>query len=273
MEISIPNTIRPDGLTIVCISDTHGQLHKMAESIPEADIVLHAGDSTRKGELKELKAFYKQFGSLPHAVKLFISGNHELSLDSGLWRNPRPQFLHQFFQAGSRDPSEYHNECVALVRSNLCSTGSIRYLQDETCTIHVESCGQRINVYGSPWQPKHFNMAFNIPRGAPLREVWERVPVDTDILLTHTPPANILDRINVGTHCGCEELFRVFEEGRIQPRVHAFGHIHENHGARYCGSSLFVNAATCDVGYKPVQQPITVFLPFDRSLPAVVIDQ
>lgn len=53
---------------------------------------------------------------------------------------------------------------------------------------------------------------------------WEkRIPVSTDILVTHTPPRHHLD-INLG----CPGLLT--EIWRVKPRLHVFGHIHSAHG-------------------------------------------
>jgi Icc-related predicted phosphoesterase len=136
-------------------------------------------------------------------------------------------------------------------------------------------------------------MAFNLNRGSQLAEKWEKISSDCDILITHSPPYGILDECVNGRRVGCEELRRFHDEGLISPRLHVFGHIHEQHGecvlllfshfvtsSVLCssfvgyqrnGKTLFVNAASCDVGYKPVHKPIVVFLPFDKSLPAEVV--
>lgn len=50
-----------------------------------------------------------------------------------------------------------------------------------------------------------------------------RIPRDTDILITHTPPRYHLD-INIG----CAGLLR--EVWKVKPRLHIFGHVHSGHG-------------------------------------------
>ena len=53
---------------------------------------------------------------------------------------------------------------------------------------------------------------------------WDhRIPIDTDVLITHTPPRYHLD-INLG----CLSLLK--EIWRVKPRLHVFGHIHSGHG-------------------------------------------
>ncbi len=73
---------------------------------------------------------------------------------------------------------------------------------------------------------------------------WDLIPNDTDILLTHSPPFEILDKAPSGNRRGEKALLkRVFE---VAPRLHLFGHIHFSHGReeqngiQFFNSSLFV---------------------------------
>ena len=106
-----------------------------------------------------------------------------------------------------------------------------------------------------------FNWAFNLDRGEALAERWAQIPDDTDILITHGPPAGILDRITTpdGTiRPGCEAL--ADRVARLPLKLHVFGHIHEDHGLEQIGSCLYVNASTCTGRYKPVNPPIVIEL-------------
>ena len=70
------------------------------------------------------------------------------------------------------------------------------YLQDE----RLEVMG--LKVYGSPWQPRFSDSAFNLSRGAELRAVWDKIPSDTDILVTHSPPLGVMDQCRSHTRDG-----------------------------------------------------------------------
>ena len=50
-------------------------------TIPDGDVLIHAGDFTRCGHLQEVKEFNTWLGTLPHKHKIVIAGNHELSFD------------------------------------------------------------------------------------------------------------------------------------------------------------------------------------------------
>lgn len=67
----------------VCISDTHSKIHQMTHPIPDGDILIHAGDFTKRGGLNEVEEFAKFLQTLDHKFKfkVVIAGNHELSFE------------------------------------------------------------------------------------------------------------------------------------------------------------------------------------------------
>jgi predicted phosphohydrolase len=204
---------------IVCISDTHSVHDEIA--VPFGDILLHAGDSTIVGEIKEITKFNEWLGTLPHKHKIIIAGNHD-------W----------LFQTNPY-----------MARSLI--TNAI-YLEDSFC----EVIG--LKIYGSPWQPWFFDWAFNLPRGKALAEKWALIPEDTDVLITHGPPHTILDETPRGDFAGCEELLEVVK--RIKPKLHVFGHIHHSYGRLRKWDIEFVNACNCDEAYDPTNAPVVVDL-------------
>lgn len=50
-----------------------------------------------------------------------------------------------------------------------------------------------------------------------------RIPRETDVLITHTPP-----RYHLDLNLGCAALLK--EIWLVKPRLHVFGHIHSGHG-------------------------------------------
>lgn len=86
-------------------------------------------------------------------------------------------------------------------------------------------------------------------------DVWSKISSDVEILLTHTPPLDVLDVTRRGKHAGCQELSNRLEH-LSDCRLHVFGHIHEAHGAmtgdRKSGGRdvevVSVNAAMADGG-------------------------
>lgn len=206
-------------MKIVCISDTHGQLAKM--SVPDGDVLVHAGDATMRGTHRELYEFAKDMSRLAHSVKIFVAGNHDLGLQ------------------------DHPDQLEDLVRS-----AGIVYLRDSGVTVGAT------RFWGSPWQPEFHNWAFNLPRGPQLAAKWALIPKTVDVLVTHGPPYGVLDVAPRGGHVGCADLAAAIVERK--PAVHVFGHIHECYGQVKRGETLHVNASSCNSRYQPVNPPIAV---------------
>ena len=210
---------------IVCISDTHNFMEQI--SVPDGDILVHSGDATIKGTVDEIVVFDHWFSRLPHQYKIFVAGNHD-------W----------LFETNNR-----------YARSLL--DPKINYLQDSSAII------DGIKIYGSPWQPRFFDWAFNLNRGHELAEKWSLIPSDVEILITHGPPNGILDavpRVWGIENTGCEELIKRVDQlaalGTL--KLHIFGHIHCGYGVDERNGIKFVNASICDEQYSPIQLPVVV---------------
>lgn len=206
---------------IVCLSDTHNCNEQI--SVPDGDVLIHAGDATIHGTPDEIYKFAKWFSSLPHKHKIFIAGNHDFFFEDDRLSRETVNFLFP--------------NCI--------------YLQDSFTKI------EGLKIYGSPWQPRFFDWAFNLMRGAELAEKWKLIPPDTDILITHGPPHGILDEVPRKywiENTGCEELRKKVEE--IRPKAHIFGHIHCGYGQTEQFGVKFINASNCDESYQPTQPPI-----------------
>lgn len=217
---------------ITCISDTHTQLSQV--SLPSADILVIAGDLTYNGTVAEIGKFVIDLGKIK-SKKLFkdivvISGNHD--------------FLFQ------------NNNVVA--RSML--SGYCHYLQDESKVI------QGLKFYGSPWTPFFYQWAFNLDERdskndyAHANRIWDQIPNDTNVLITHGPPRGIQDICNRDERVGCpvlrKRLDEIIDYGHLKLAV--WGHLHESYGQEEYRGIKCVNAATCTEKYKPTNTPIVV---------------
>ena len=81
-----------------------------------------------------------------------------------------------------------------------------------------------------------------------MAEKWLKIPIDTDILITHGPPFGHCDKVSIGSeNLGCVDLLnRVME---IKPKYHLFGHIHGGHGKDFDNDTIFVNGSNLNEGY------------------------
>jgi Icc-related predicted phosphoesterase len=203
-------------LRIVCLSDTHCQTDFL--KVPEGDILIVAGDICLNGRKQELYDFDEFLGRLPHKHKVFVAGNHDIP----------------FANVSTKEAKALLKNAVYLENSGIEIDG--------------------VKFWGSPWQPEFFNWAFNLPRGPQLAKIWAQIPNDTDVLVTHTPPYGRLDRIDNGEHVGCEDLSDALR--RVQPKLHVFGHIHEDRGVLEQNGTTFINACICNRYYMAVYDPI-----------------
>lgn len=204
-------------MKIVCISDTHGK-HKELK-LPEGDMIIHAGDISGMGRLHEITNFLAWFVELPYQYKVFIGGNHDYLLED--------------------QPSVFK----ALIPDNLI------YL--ENSEVEIEG----LKLWGSPITPRFFDWAFNCDRGEKIKQYWDQIPIDTDILITHGPPLGQGDKTQRGEMVGCEDLLIKIQE--VQPKYHIFGHIHEGYGITNFKNTTFINASVLDFNYKLVNPALT----------------
>ncbi|KDQ33724.1 hypothetical protein PLEOSDRAFT_1031162 [Pleurotus ostreatus PC15] len=234
----------------VCVSDTHG---RKFSAIPSGDVLLHAGDLSSWGYTKHLRPTLDWLKSLPHPIKplsakpvlSIIAGNHDV-------RFACPKSV--VSRHGER--TSWSRRCHALevaqsvVLGNDAKEAGIIYLEHEACTITSHS-ERNWKIYGSPAAPEYAQGAFQYRTDAEAEEVHARIPEDTDILLTHTPPHKILDQTRKGINAGCKRLAQRMTELHAC-RLHVFGHIHEATGAQVISDGAInrvaVNAAMGSLG-------------------------
>lgn len=238
-----------DCTRFVIISDTHG-MHRKIKNIPKGDVLVHAGDFTMRGEVSSITDLSVFFAELNFPQTLCIAGNHDISFHKSFYEANWDKFY-------SRKPD------LVGARQHLTHC---TYLEDTSCFIKKGN----LEVYGSPWTPAYFDWAFMERRGEPIRKLWEKIPLSTDILITHGPPLGRGDFTVCHVRAGCSDLLEVVQD-KVKPRLHIFGHIHEGHGVSYDGTTLFVNASTLDVEYRGCQDCVVVDVPHDRSKPAIVV--
>ena len=207
-------------MDLTIIADTHGLHDKL--KLTKGSMLIHAGDITEYGREEEVIDFLSWFSKQPFIYKIFIAGNHDLFLE----------------------------ECTAAKRKKIISNGII-YLQNSGVEI------ERLKIWGSPVTPYFLGMAFNARPGKEIKKVCNKVPHDTDILITHGPPKGILD-----DDLGCEELLNCVNI--IQPKVHCFGHVHGKSGSLNLNQIMFVNGAVVnrldlmEEGYSVVGKPVCI---------------
>lgn len=213
---------------IVCLSDTHCKHQHV--TVPDGDILVHAGDFCGRGDLAEISSFLDWMEQLPHKTKIVVPGNHDVCLEQNL---------------GAR--KEFEKSGVHL-------------LIDEAYT----DPDSGLKFYGVPWTPDFYpdTWAFQY-RDAPS-DVWGRVPDNINFIISHGPPFGIADQIipHVNQHLGSEPFIKRIAELSDQFIGVICGHIHGGYGEHFLDDGVaIVNASICTESYLPSNQPIvwTVF--------------
>ncbi|XP_075241041.1 metallophosphoesterase domain-containing protein 1-like [Convolutriloba macropyga] len=227
-DLLLPELKPEEKIRFVCLSDTHSK--HLDIDLPEGDVLIHTGDISMRGDASEIELFNKWLQDLPFKHKVVIAGNHDMCLDRRLKRGRKPANGHEIL-----------DNCV--------------YLEEESTEI------EGYKIFGSPWVPTFGFWGFMKNRDV-IKEVWDRIPDDTDILLTHGPPMGILDHCDTGALAGCMYLLDAVIN-RVKPKYHIFGHIHESNGIvkSVKTDTTFINAANCTVFYDADNAPFVFELP------------
>lgn len=205
-------------MKFVIISDTHGYHHDL--DLPDGDLIIHAGDFCHMGQIDDAYDFLDWYAELNFKYKLLVAGNHD------------------FFA------EEQPEKLAELVSDRI---------------IYLNDSGVKINgtyFWGSPVQPDLAGWAFGRYRGYEMKNHWDLIPPDVDVLITHTPPYGILDVTSLGNSRGCEELIKRLSV--IAVKLHVFGHIHASYGVGVIGDTTYVNASNFDSDKGLVNPPIII---------------
>ncbi len=226
---------------IIAISDTHTKHDRITKDLPEADIIIHAGDCTNVGKPNELLDFLNWYGNLPYKHKIFIAGNHDFCFQPTLSAFPPiyPDIAQEFKDKG------------------------VIYLMDQM--VEVEG----LKIYGSPWQPRFYDWAFNVNRGEDIAKKWEKIPEGLDVLITHGPPFGILDYTYTSNRVGCEELYKKIVQ--VRPKINIFGHIHYAYGYKTFDGMDFFNAAVLGENYEYQNKPILITLDDENNITDITV--
>lgn len=108
---------------------------------------------------------------------------------------------------------------------------SINYLQHGSLEIALKrDWGPRttFKIFGSPYSPSRGLWAFGYQHEK-ASALWDQIPLDTDIVVTHTPPKYHCDESKHRGAAGCEYLRQTL--WRVRPQLVICGHVHEGRGA------------------------------------------
>ena len=234
---------------ITHISDTHNKHNVLNGKLPGGDILIHSGDISSLGRKHEVEAFVKWFEKQEYKFKIFIAGNHDMSFD-------RERLLRDklaYFEGRENWDTE-------------CADGKPQWLLDilsdlNKDTFYLENSSiefDNIKIWGSPYSPSFgYGWAFNVDRGHDANTLWNHIPLDADIVITHSPIWSYCDKTsNTYENVGCVDLFNRLCE--VKPHLHFSGHIHEAYGYKpTIWNGYAFNGCTCNLRYEALNEPIT----------------
>lgn len=229
-------------MKICCISDIHGWHENLSpyfldpDYVKNIDILIVAGDSSDRIEptlnYHEQMDFLEWLETIDIDCKVVVGGNH----DTAWWRGmiPFTQFK------------------------------TIDFLTNESLVFNNGE--EEVKIWGSPYTIKfgREGWAWNMKQNK-MDALWQTIPEDADIVVTHQPPKGIRDLTeegrNVYVQTGCKALLNHIH--RVQPKLHVFGHLHDepnvfNHGVSEQWGTKFVNASICNLRQTQFNEPIIV---------------
>jgi len=247
-------------MRITHISDTHNKHNQLNGKLPGGNLLIHSGDFTSIGRKHEVEGFIKWFAKQDYTHKVFIAGNHDLVMDSErLYEAKSSHFEHKEYPTPG---AEGKPDWLIELLGNL--PDSVYYL--ENSTIKLEG----INIWGSPYSPSFgYGWAFNADRGYDISSIWNNIPKDTDIVITHSPIYGYCDRANnTNENVGCADLYHRLKE--VQPHLHFAGHIHEAYGWKTMGLTSWYdlqtfNGCSCNLRYEAENSPISFDYNFESG--------
>lgn len=212
-------------MRIVAISDVHTKWKEL--KIPECDVLISAGDYSYRGESEIVEAFHAWLYKQPANNIISVQGNHELWVERNF-------------------------EKAKEIAERVCP--GVHFIEEGPIEING------VKFWCSAFTPWFYDWAYNVQRGSEIDEHWKKIPEDTNILITHGPPFDVLDVVYFpdGTpkdNVGCWNLKARIKQ--IKPDIHIFGHIHNSHGQKHEDGISYFNVCICDEMYIP-SNPITV---------------
>lgn len=218
-------------MIIDCMADLHGLYPKLAGG----DLLIVAGDLTATDSVEDHKKFVSWLRSQKYKMKAFIGGNHDNVIEK-----------------------------LAVIGD---SGDSCYYLFDSGMEF------EGLKIWGSPWtltfEGINPNCTAFTGTEKEISEKFALIPMDTDILVTHSPPWGIFDlpkRLSLKQEQDCHAGSMTLRD-HVQDRIfskkefyHIFGHIHECHGKIAVGSARFINCSHVNERYEPVNPPVRIIL-------------
>jgi|SRR5690242_12667647 len=239
-------------MIVDCIADLHGNYPELEGG----DLLIVAGDLTRNDDPKGMIDFYSWIDAQDYKKKIVIGGNHD-------------NYFYHCCSLGDTKPFSLVNTeylCDSGTEFEWDSPSEKEWGSNRSPISVVPYEKKKLKIWGSPWtlwfpgiNPKC--KAFTGDEND-LRLMFDAIPHDIDILVTHGPPYGIFDKTARNELVGSKEL--LIKVAEIKPIIHCFGHIHEQGGKEmwvpWKNGTRFINCSYVNERYQPVNKPIRIIL-------------
>lgn len=166
-----------------------------------------------------------------HSGDFTMTGSEQEALDFLNWFCDLP-YANKIFICGN------HDECLYGANIDGLDT-NVHYL----CNSGVEIDG--VKFYGVPM------FISDCITDRQQRNI-DKIPSDTDVVITHSPAYGILD-FDDNINYGDEQILSKITE--IRPCLHLFGHVHAQHGIVSLNGTTFSNGAIMNSDYTNLAPP------------------
>jgi Icc-related predicted phosphoesterase len=196
-------------------------------------LILHLSDTHSK---------HHELHNLPpadiiiHSGDISFAGSENEVMDFIEWFGALP-YKYKIFIAGNHDDCLFGANIDGLPQN-------CYYLCNSSVTI------QGVKFYGTP-------MFMEDAMSGDYDRNIQKVPTDTNVLITHQPPYGFLD-YSANINYGDSKLLQIVL--KIKPKYHLFGHIHGAYGIEKSEHTTFVNSAILSENYQLMYDPILLKL-------------
>ncbi len=192
-------------------------------------LILHLSDTHSKHhELRNLSPA----DIIIHSGDISFAGSENEVMDFIEWFGGLP-YKYKIFIAGNHDFCLFEANIDGLPENCF-------YLCNSSVTI------QGVKFYGAP-------MFMEDAMSGDYDTNIQKIPSDTNVLISHQPPYSILD-YSGNINYGDRNLYEIVL--KTKPKYHLFGHIHAAYGIEKSEHTTFVNAAILSENYELINEPI-----------------
>ena len=211
-------------MKICCLSDLHGNL---PTDLPRSDLIVVAGDicpdyvrPSHGHQANWLNTEWRKWLEYQSAPVVATWGNHD-----------------------------FVGEKPDLIPTDLPWT----LLVDEGATI------KGLKIWGTPWSVRFGHWAFML-RDEALRTVYEKIPPEINLLISHGPPLAVCDETAGHDRAGSNSINKAVQFCNRHNHITALvcGHIHEARGVGDLYGTMVLNVSSVDLSYQLRDEPWTL---------------